>query len=465
MTALFLIPACLAALAMAWQLVRRPLLALGLVIVATTLFDHYLVGPKSPLHVPEFYDNLSVSLGVSALLLNPVEILLAILGLGWLVRAVAGRLPGRPLLAVSWLALAWLGVVLLAIWWGVANGGNGKIGLWILRPTVYFLAMAFLTYQLVRGPRQVLWLLYLLLGAIAVKALATCWLWLAHRHDTKEWECYVGHEDTSFVLYALWLAWGGFLLGVSGRWMRLLLLAVPLLLCAVVFNDRRINFVTLVLGSALVFAAAPWSAIVRRGLWLGAGAVLVLLYLGVSVVGPENAATRPVKGILTGLQSEVKGEKTDDSSEYRKLERYNLLATIRAFPELGAGLGVKYLQPKELPRLPFEYYVYIPHNQVLGTHALMGPVAYLILLFFYLVLFGQLLNFHRRLREPWHRCLALAGAATVLNWLVVGYYDMQLFFFRNSLFVGVVVALPACLMRWQEEEAALTDHLPAERLC
>ena len=465
MDAFVLIPAVLLLGLACWALYRRPLVTLAILIAGTALFDYYLPGPPSLFARPEFYNNLSITLGIGALLLNPIEILLALLGLGWLVRAVAGRLPGRPLLAVSWLGLAWLVAVLISAWWGVEQGGNGKIGLWILRPVVYFLAAGFLTYQLVRGPRQVAWILGTLLGAVAVKAAVTCWLWYVHRHDATEWECYVSHEDTSFVLYALWIAWAGFLLGCTERWQRLLLWAVPLLLCAVVFNDRRINFVTLVLGLGLVAVAVPWSAMVRRGLWLGAGAVLVLLYIGVSIAGPENAATRPVKGVLAGLRSEAKGVKTDDSSEYRKLERYNLLATIRAFPEMGAGLGVKYLQPLELPLLPFAYYVYIPHNQVLGTHALMGPVAYFLLLFFFLTLFGQLLSFHRRLRTPWHRCLALAAAASVLNWLIVGYYDMQLFFFRNSLFMGVAVALPACLMRWQEEQDAIAGLQPEAAPC
>ena len=43
----------------------------------------------------------------------------------------------------------------------------------------------------------------------------------------------------------------------------------------------------------------------------------------------------------------------------------------------------------------------------------------------------------------------MAGLLSVLNWLCVGYYDLQLFFYRNSLFVGIVVALPASLFRYE----------------
>ena len=206
MAAFVLIPAVLLLGLACWELFRRPLVTLAILIAGTALFDHYLMGPPGPFARSEFYNNLSLTLGIGALLLNPIEILLALLGLGWLVRAVAGRLPGRPLLAVSWLGLAWLVAVLTGAWWGVEQGGNGKIGLWILRPVVYFLAAGFLTYQLVRGPRQVVWIRGVLWGAVAVKAAVTCWLWYVHRQDVTEWECYVSHEDTSFVLYALWLA-------------------------------------------------------------------------------------------------------------------------------------------------------------------------------------------------------------------------------------------------------------------
>ncbi|MFW5830205.1 MAG: O-antigen ligase family protein, partial [Planctomycetota bacterium] len=336
--------------------------------------------------------------------------------------------------------------------WGLQNGGNGKVGLWILRPVVYFVLTAFVTYQLVRTPRQAKWLLMAMLVCIGIRAAATMVLWWQQRGTGVYHESYVAHENTSFALYLVWMAFGAFMLKISKPLGTLVFLLLPITLLAVMFNDRRINFVTLVLGCVVMVVAMPRLALARRTIWLMAGTVALMLYLAAAVVLPVNGLTRPVDGILTGLRSEVRGHYTDSSSEYRKQERYNLIHTIRAYPLMGAGLGVAYLQPIPLPDLGYAYSKLIPHNQVLGTHALMGPQGYFMLLLFHIALLVQMLSCYRRLKTDWHRLLALVAACSVINWLVVGYYDIQLFYFRNNLFMAVVVALPAALMHWQEEQ-------------
>ena len=373
---MILVPSLAIAGWLALYLVRRPLLGIFILITCTILFDQFLVAPNSIFFLPEFYNNFSVTLGISQLLFNPQEVIITLVAIGWLIHATSGRLPGRPLMAVSAMGVLWIIMVIISVWWGWMNNGNVKIGLWILRPVFYLLATGFFTYQLVRTERQVAWLVGLILAALLIKSIATVILWQIHHHDEHDWECYVSHEDTSFCLYAIWLAGGAFLLGAPRRMLIALYTITPALLAAVLFNDRRINFVTLLLGFALILLAMPRSQLTRRGLFLFGGAIGALLYIAVSLMGPRNAITAPVKGIVIGLQSEVENKKTDDSSEYRKLERYDLLHTVRAFPIMGAGLGIRYLQPIELPHLPFEYYVYINHNQMLMTHALMGPVAY-----------------------------------------------------------------------------------------
>lgn len=449
-----LVPGLVLAAWLALAIVRRPLLGVFILFACTILFDQFGMGPPSVLWRPEIYNNFNVTFGIGWLVVNPPEIVIGLMAAGWLAQAAAGRLPGRPLLAVSALGVAWFAVVSVAVWWGAVNGGNVKIGLWVLRPVFYFLALGFLTYQLVRTERQVAWLVGVALGAVTIKAVATIILWGMHRGDHPGWECYVSHEDTSFCLYALWMALAAFLIGAPRRLLLALLGVAPVLLAAVVFNDRRINFVTFLLGCALIIVAMPRGALTRRGLLIAGGAMAACLYVTVAVVGPENSLSRPVKGLVSGLQSELRNRTVDSSSQYRKLERYDLQHTIRAYPIMGAGLGVRYLQPIELPRLSFEYFVYITHNQVLMTHALMGPAAYFVLLLLFLTIFAVLLSYHRNLTVPWHRILALAAAASMANWLIVAFYDMQLFFFRNSIFMGVIIALPACLMRMQESRLA-----------
>ncbi|MFW5830204.1 MAG: hypothetical protein ACOCXA_08080 [Planctomycetota bacterium] len=451
-TQIVAIPLLLVLLWLMLQVVKRPLIGLGVLLSATVLFLHYEAGPPSMFFQSVVYDNFNKSLGIPGLVINPPEILLSLISLGWLLQALAGKLPGRPLRFVSILGIAWFCVVAFAGLWGYQSGGSGKIGLWLLRPVAYFLLTGFLTYQLVRTPQQAKWLLMVVLVCIGIRTIGTVVQWWTHRLDAGGWERYAAHEDTSIALYLFWIAFGAFFMSVPQRLRTVLYVVAPIALLAIIFNDRRVNFGTMLIGCVLIGLAMPRRGLARRANYLLIGGLVFMLYLGVAMFGPDNALTRPVRGLKTALVTEVRGRFTDTSSEYRKWERYDLIQTIRAYPLLGAGLGVEYLQPIPLPDLGFQYYVYIPHNQVLGTHALMGPHAYFILLFFFFVLFTQLLTYHRRLEVDWHRLLALAAAASVVNWLIVGYYDMQLFYFRNSIFMGAVVALPAALMQWQAEQ-------------
>ena len=151
--------------------------------------------------------------------------------------------------------------------------------------------------------------------------------------------------------------------------------------------------------------------------------------------------------------AEIRGENTDPSSWYRKVERYNLNHTIKANPILGTGLGVRYLQLIRLDQLSFGYAVYISHNQVLLVMSATWLIGFLIFNIFFATLMTQLTIYWRVLDVDWQRATALVGLISVMNWIVVGYYDMQLFFFRNSIFMGVVVAVPAALFRYQVQVA------------
>jgi hypothetical protein len=266
-------------------------------------------------------------------------------------------------------------------------------------------------------------------------------------------EAYGSHECTSFALFAVWIAIAGFFLPYPKRLQWLLLLAFPVLLLGVVFNERRINIATLVVGTGLLFPLLSPMAIRRRFDWLAIGAVIGAMYITVGWFGPATPVTAPVKGFKEGIQAELLGQQTDMSSWYRKVERYNLRHTVRANPVMGTGLGVPYLQLIPLDKLSFEYAIYISHNQVLLVHSATGSAGYFIFLLFYSCLMAQLTIYWRGLREPWQRAIAVGALLSVINWLLVGYYDMQLFFFRNSMVVGFFVGLPAALYRIQNEQA------------
>ncbi|MFW5829538.1 MAG: hypothetical protein ACOCXA_04685, partial [Planctomycetota bacterium] len=101
------IPLLLMATGLLYQVVRRPLIGLWILICCTILFDQFLAGPGDIFYQPSVYDNFNKSLGIRGLVINPPEILLSLIVLGWAVQAFSGKLPGRPLRLISVMSIAW----------------------------------------------------------------------------------------------------------------------------------------------------------------------------------------------------------------------------------------------------------------------------------------------------------------------------------------------------------------------
>lgn len=447
-------------------LAARPRRALFAFLFGVLIFEHYPMAFSASTVCPEFYNNLNVTTGIGALKLNPIEIILGCVAFGAALAAFRRHADsGAP---IVWPRIAFAGV-LYAAWmvfaaaWGVVRGGDWKVALWIVRPVVYFVLSAALFYQLCRTPKHCAQVAAIILAATVIKSMQ-----IIVRHNFSgiekgSVEAYGSHEDTSFALWSVWFLINGFYQRGRGRLSLVLWGLLPILLLGVLFNDRRINIATMGLGIMFMVLLQQPRALARRrreiALIVGAG----VLYLIVGWFGPKNAITAPAKGFKEGIRAEIFGDNTDNSSWYRKVERFNLRQTIRANPILGTGLGRRYLQPIPLDDLGFGYAVYISHNQVLLVHSATGSIGYFIFLSFFTLLVAQLAIYARALREPWQKATAICALMSVMNWLLVGYYDMQLFFFRNSIIVGAFVALPAALFRHQVfETRAELDQEPGE---
>lgn len=435
-------------------MIMRPRVALIVFFGAVLLFEQYPIKMDSWSVQPDLYNNLNVTLGIGALKWNPLEMIYGLIAVGWMLLAISRPRQSWMIQTISLLGALYMGWMLLSVVWGVANGGNWKVALWILRPVFYFLATAFLAFQLLRTPRHVATVLVVTILCVTIKSAQIIYRYFGLGIEPGSLEAYGSHECTSFALYGAWFIFAGFFLRYPSRVRWAMWGLLPILMLGIHLNDRRINIATFVVGMALIPLLQSPPAIKRRLTILQLLAVLGFLYLIVGWFGPTNPITAPIKSIKEGVRSELMGDNTDNSSWYRKVERYNLRHTVKANPVLGTGLGVKYLQLIPLDHLSFEYAVYISHNQITLVHSATGTIGYFIFLFFFSALMVQLTIYWKNLREPWRRATALVALLSVMNWLIVGYYDMQLFFFRNSIFAGMAIALPAVLNRWQEEQSA-----------
>lgn len=439
------IVALFGAAAVCTAIVMRPIIGLYLIFATVLLIERY------PFHntITQWgivYDNLNTSAGIPGLFLNPVELLLGLMLVGVALRAIMHPGEGLRIQTVSFLGILYGGWMLFSVLWGLVNGGNWKVALWIVRPVFYFLTISFLSFQLIRRPQQAMVLLWIAIVCVTIKSLQI----IIRKYTLGlELEAYGEHEDTSFALFVAWIGLSMLFLPFPKVPRRVIAVLLPIIVFGIICNDRRINIATGAIGAMMIFGLQSRAALWRRRMLIGTAAVFGFLYLVVGWFGPTTPITAPVKGFKQGIRAELLGENTDNSSWYRKVERFNLRHTVRSSPILGTGLGVRYKQIIRLDTLTFDHYVYITHNQVLLVHSTTGAIGYFLFLTFFTALSAQLAIYYRWLDEGWQRAIALAALLSILNWLCVAYYDLQLFFYRNSLFMGTIVGIPAALFRYR----------------
>ena len=137
------------------------------------------------------------------------------------------------------------------------------------------------------------------------------------------------------------------------------------------------------------------------------------------------------------------GEAESGSDLYRELEKYNLLYTIRATRVFGRGFGNQFFRPAPMPDISFfEFWEYIPHNNVLWIWIKMGFLGFVSMLY----LFGRAVQLGARsitlIRSVDHVAFALVGLCYVVMFLVFSYVDIA-YDARSCVFLGVAMAVCA----------------------
>jgi hypothetical protein len=161
------------------------------------------------------------------------------------------------------------------------------------------------------------------------------------------------------------------------------------------------------------------------------------------------------------VQSAVAPTERDRLSDlYRVDENANLTLAIRGSTPLGVGFGVpiNYLIPiVDLTRTD-PFLKYITHDGILYVWMRMGWIGFIAWwswIGVVMISAGQLL----RAKDLRLACFASFTAACVTGYVIEGYYDLGLFWFRMAFFMGVVIGL----MQMAHKLDAAVPALPASR--
>ncbi len=452
--AIFVIPGLFFALLFVYILTKKLDMCIYTLLACSLTFDQfYIRGLPIPItmHIP-FFVNLNIPTGISALVVNPIECILGLTVVIFIIRATVSRdasLRRIPNLGIS---LIFLGMLLFYTIYGMRTGGDVKASMWEIRALYYLCILYFFTTQLIRTKEQIRIIIWIAIITIHFKGLETFFYrygYLLH-FTTGGLECIAGHEDSLFfsTIIILTLCMG--LLKYYGPEFWVSLVCMPFTIMSFILNQRRIVYGTLGLSLLFVVALLPRKAKISA-LKIGIPfAVLMIIYTA-AFWNSDRSIAMPIQEMKSVFVS-GDGEEVDTSNLYREKENYNLERTIEQNP-MGLGFGQKYLIAVPLDAIDFPLWNYIPHNCIYWMWTKTGFPGFIIFWMFFGLSLTQSVIDYRKVDNPYEKSVSLMVITFIISQICVAYYDLQIvMFFRNMIYLGVAMALPVVFNKIHEAE-------------
>ncbi len=454
---LMVIPALCGGLVFLVLLARYLELGIYAILGASLLLEQFQIfGMRDivTLKIP-FFLNLNLTTGVDALVFNPLEVLMVLIVALWFLRAVTSREWHLYPIPNFGIAVLFLCMLIFFTGYGLARGGYWKASLWEIRALYYLCGLYFLTSQIIRSRRQVRICIWILLVMITIKGLQGSWRYFITLHgDLGGIRAITGHEDALFISSVFLLMAGLGFLGYRGPEFWFSLAFLPATFFTFLLAQRRIVY------GSLAFSLAALVALLPRGRRIHATGVMavLLVLLVVYLAAFWNSGSRlglPAQKIKS-VFVEQKGTEDETSNYYRKAELMNLKETIRRHP-FGIGFGNKYEIVIPLAEVDFPLWDYIPHNCIYWIWVKTGFVGFIIFWLFFGTAIVQAVIDYRFMKDPYFKGIALMVLTLIASQVIVAYYDLQITFYRNMVYLGILMAVATAIRRIEAEESADTE--------
>jgi hypothetical protein len=384
--------------------------------------------PLYPLGEVLFLHLNQVFTGQGWLIFSGLDALLVCLLAAALIRARGAATPVRPFVRICLGGIAWMWVS--GILWGGADSANS---LWQVQRAAALPLWTLLFERSLRTRADRLALGKLVLTTACLKAaLAICLRATVVRGVTDSPYATI-HADSMLFASAFCLVVVLLFLGFDRRYA----LALPLLLCGMIANHRRVVWLELAAGLAVVYALSPRTPAKRAAKRMVLRMVPIALLYCAAGWGSGSGIFAPVRILRSVVDS-----KSDGSTEWRDWENYNLCYTLRQNPLLGTGYGHGYEEAVKLPDVSEVYPLerYVPHNSILGLWAYGGLVGFAALWSMLVVAVFLAARAARHATLPVDRAAAIAVVAAILIYMVHCYGDMALGTWTSVCIVGPALA-------------------------
>ncbi len=447
----------LVSLIVAVLIVLWPVVGFYVVALCTLLVD------QSPLLIPVLTDRLNIFYwppGLEGLIERPIGFLFIFILLTAACRRILSH--QRPLQGgkLFWPFLCYFLCALGGVAHGLINGGDFKIIVIEIRPFWYMFISYLIAYNLVTCKRQIYLFFWFVILSAGVKALQGLYIYLIFLHGSLAGHREImSHEESFFFVSLLVLLILFYLHHRYRPQLRIILLILPCVIVALVANQRRADYIALLVGLAaiwlLIFCLKPHAR--KKLLTL----MLICVVLGVSYIVAFANSTGGIGAPAHAIVSIFRPDAQNASSNmYRTIENYDLKYTAKQNPLLGFGFGTKFLQPLRLADI-FQRdrnYLYIPHNTVYWIWMRLGLIGFFALWYLFGTAITRAGMIVRSLRDPYLQLAAIYIVGVIFIEIVVAYGDYQFFFFRNVIYIGlltgILMKLPALDENERERETA-----------
>jgi hypothetical protein len=394
---------------------------------------------------------------------TPMELQLVFLFFVWLL--VAAIRQSLSIVRIPLKSPALLFALTLITWiiYGKSAGGDFVVALWETRAFFYLIIMLFFVPQIIRTKEQIHSLLWVCIAGITIKAVQGAIRYAENGFSFGWWpnivDTYTNHEDPVFMitLFLLLIALTVFRAPTKQKG-ALLWLLLPLML-GFQSAQRRATYASFMASMLAFIVLLPKEQRNRVLRATVSGAIVFAIYLGAfwNVNSKVGALAQQFKATVTDSEG-VRGDKDKESDYYRDAENYNLGFTYRAVPIAGVGFGNPYLTPARMWGVQvLALGKYIPHNQILWIFVEMGVIGGIVFwLFLNSFVFYATVVF-RRLTDPYFKAVCTICIVQVINQCVVSYVDMQLTYYRNMTYLGILMGLVVVIDRLDKEKHQVAD--------
>jgi hypothetical protein len=339
--------------------------------------------------------------------------------------------------------LLFLTCVIIGIAHGLTSGGTLKIVVVEVRPFWYMFVSYILAYNLITKKIHVQALFWLAIAAAGVKGCQGVYVYLGVlQGNLTGYREIMAHEESFFFVGLLLLIVIFCLHSRHKGQLWAAIIVTPPVLLALIANQRRTDYVALLLGIGvawlLTFICKPKA---RAGLLVTliiAGTLGTVYIAAFSHV--DGAIGSPARSIISVFNP---SEGDASSNAYRVIENFNLKTTVQQSPIIGWGFGKEFLQPWMLPNILVEdpYYLYVPHNTIYWVWMRLGAVGYAALWFLLGSVIIRGIHIAKQLRDKYLQMSSIFIISIIVMEVVVAYADYQLFFFRNVIYLGILIGI------------------------